>query len=221
MKMLFNKFKSLSLGVRIIGLTLTIITLIVVVNNLVFINKHRAAANDAMIEKAAAFTAVADEAKNHTAALQADGDFDNEVLLAELAEQRKAAAAKGQNFDYTQARIFKTIPVVAGWFAAQEAAKREHIDFQISSFNARNPDNEPDAKQGDEDFDKRGPFAAQMLTDLEKAVDTGGENTLARVDTATNTLHFMRAVKLTQDCMLCHGDPATSPTGDGRDVLGF
>ncbi|MFN3165679.1 MAG: methyl-accepting chemotaxis protein, partial [Phycisphaeraceae bacterium] len=218
MRSLFNKFKSLSLGVRIIGLTLTIITLIVVVNNLVFIDKHRAAANQSMIDKAAAFTAVADEAKNHTGDLQADGVFSNEALLAELAEERAAA---GDSYDYTRARIFKTIPVVAGWYAAQEAAEREDIDFQISSFDARNPDNEPDAQQGDEDFDRRGPFAASLLTDLEQQVAAGGEETISRVDESTNTLHYMRAIKLTQDCMLCHGDPATSPTGDGKDVLGF
>ena len=54
MKALINKFKSLSLGVRIIGLTLVIITLIVVVNNTVFISKHREAANQSMVEKASA-----------------------------------------------------------------------------------------------------------------------------------------------------------------------
>jgi len=221
MKSLLNKFKSLSLGVRIIGLTLTIITLIVVVNNLVFIDKYRQSANDSMVDKAAAFTAVADEAKNHTGDLQADKVFSTEQLLSELAEQRQAAEDKGETFDYTQARIFKTIPVVAGWYAAQEAAAREDIDFQISSFDARNPENEPDATQGDPDFEARGPFTANLLTDLEAQVESGGEETISRIDESTNTLHYMRAIKLTQDCMLCHGDPATSPTGDGKDVLGF
>jgi methyl-accepting chemotaxis protein len=221
MKTLFRKFSSLSLGIRVIALTLVIITAIVIVNNLVFINKYRHAANDAMVEKAAAFTAVADEAKNHTGALQADNVFSNEELLAELAKEKKAAEDSGQKYDYTKARIFKTIPVVAGWYAAQEAAEREGIHFQISAFDARNPENEPDAKEGDEDFDSRGTFTANLLTDLEHQVDGGGEETISRVDTATNTLHYMRAVKLTQDCMLCHGDPATSPTGDGKDVLGF
>ena len=221
MKSLVNKFKSLSLGVRVIALTLTIITAIVVINNLIFISKHREAADQALIHKAAAFTAVADEAKNHTAALQKDKDFDTAALLAELGEQRKAAEAKGEKFDYTQSRIFKTIPVVAGWYAAEAAAERENINFQISSFQARNPENEPDAKEGDEDFASRGTFANKMLTDLEQQVEAGGEETLSRVDTSTNTLHYMRAIKLTQDCMLCHGDPSTSPTGDGKDIVGF
>jgi len=221
MKSLFQKFKSLGLGIRVIAMTLMIITAIVVVNNLVFIDKYRKSANQAMVEKAAAFTAVADEAKNHTGALQADGDFKTEELLAELAEEKKAAEDQGKTYDYTKARIFKTIPVVAGWYAAAEAAERENIDFQISSFDARNPDNEPDARQGDEDYAKRGTFTAELLTDLESQVDSGGEEVISRVDTSTNTLHYMRAIKLTQDCMLCHGDPADSLSGDGKDVLGF
>ena len=221
MKMILKKFGSLGLGIRIIAVTLTIVVAIVIVNNLVFIGKHREAANASMIDKAAAFTAVADEAKNHTGALQADNVFSNDQLLAELAKEKAAAEAKGERYDYTKARIFKTIPVVAGWYAAAEAAEREGIDFQISAFDARNPGNEPDAREGDEDFDQRGAFTATLLADLEENFDANGEETISRIDPATNTLHYMRAVKLTQDCMLCHGHPDTSPTGDGKDVLGF
>ena len=221
MRSLINRFKSLSLGVRIIGLTLAVIVLIVVVNNLVFIDKHHEAMNAAMVKKASAFTAMASETKDHVATLQSDGDFNNEALLAELAEDRAAAAAAGKQYDYTKSRIFKTIPVVAGWLAASHGADKEGIHFQISSFDARNPENEPDAREGDDDFDERGPFVAGMLTDLEHQVESGGETTLSRIDTESNTLHYMRAIKLTADCMLCHGDPADSPTGDGKDVLGF
>ncbi|MFK7789321.1 MAG: methyl-accepting chemotaxis protein, partial [Phycisphaeraceae bacterium] len=220
MKRILYKFNSINLGVRIIGLTLAIITVIVVVNNLVFAKKAHQMANQAMVNKAAAFTAVADAAKNHTALLQSAGDFDNVALLAELAEQREAAAASGTKFDYTQARIFKTIPVVAGWFSAAEAAEREGINSQISAFDARNPDNEPDAREGDEDFDSRGTFAAELLIELEQNYVAGTE-AISRVDPSTNTLHYMRAIKLSKDCMLCHGHPDTSPTGDGKDILGF
>ncbi|MGB0766902.1 MAG: methyl-accepting chemotaxis protein [Phycisphaeraceae bacterium] len=217
---LIKTFKSLGLTTRIIALTLLIVTAVVVTNNLIFIDKHREAANEALVEKAAAFTAVADEAKNHVAKLQDNGNFDNATMLAELQAERKAALEKGQTYDYTNSRIFDTLPVVAGWLAAEEAAAREGINFQVTAFDARNPDNEPDARAGEDDFDSRGTFAAELLADLETQFEQGTE-TISRVDPATNTLHYMRAVKLTQDCMLCHGDPKTSPTGDGKDVLGF
>jgi len=221
MKTLIQKFKSLSLGVRIIGLTLTIITLIVVVNNVVFINKHRDAANKSMVEKASAFTALAGKTNTYVGELQAAKAFDNETLLNELITEKKAAEARGEKYDYTKSRIFGTLPVVAGWKAAERAAADEKIAFQISSFDARNKNNEPDAREGDADFNERGTFAAKLLSDLEDQVDKGGDEVLSRVDPASNTLHYMRAIKLTQDCMLCHGDPATSPTKDGKDVLGF
>ena len=221
MSWILNKVKSLSLGIRIITITLVVVVAVVVVNNVVFVREHRAAQTESMIEKAAAFTAVADEAKNHTAVLQTDGDFNTEELLAELAENRQASAEAGEEFDYTQTRIFKTIPVVAGMYSARDAAQSEGIDFQITSTDARNPENEPDAQQGDEDFDQRGPFTSEMYADLTSQIDGGGEWTLARLDESTNTLHYMRGIKLSEDCMLCHGHPSTSPNGDGTDVLGF
>ena len=39
-------------------------------------------------------------------------------------------------------------------------------------------------------------------------------------DPSTNTLILARPVKLVDGCLGCHGDPATSPTHDGRDAVG-
>jgi methyl-accepting chemotaxis protein len=158
-----------------------------------------------MVEKAAAFTAVADESKNHAGDLNARGSFDTTTLLEDLTQT--LAAGKS----YTDAKIFGTIPVVAGWTAAQEAAEREHIDFRVSAFEARNKENEP----------APGTFEEALLRDLTSQVKAGGSEIAYRIDEATNSLHYMRAIKLTEDCMLCHGDPANSPTADGKDVIGF
>ena len=49
-----KKISSLGLAVKILGLTLAMVVLIVVVNNLVFIDKYRSSANKAMVAKAAA-----------------------------------------------------------------------------------------------------------------------------------------------------------------------
>jgi methyl-accepting chemotaxis protein len=158
-----------------------------------------------MVEKAKAFTALADETKNHVSALHKAGSFDDKSLLEELKRDRDAGKK------YTETKIFATIPVVAGWLAAGEAAKKENIDFNVKSFLARNKDNEP----------KPGTFEAELLKDLGDQVDRGGEMTMHRVDKATNALHFMRAIKLEASCLLCHGDPANSPTHDGKDIVGF
>ncbi len=202
---MLNRFMSLGLGLRIIAVTLVILFTVVVVNYTVFVSKYQNSAVDAMVEKAAAFTAVADEAKNHVADLNNKQTFATEKLL----EKVKADLAAGKS--YTESDVFGTIPVVAGWTAAQDAASRENIDFYISAYDARNKENEPDTSS----------FEGILLTDLNNQVASGGAETIHRIDEATNTLHYMRAIRLEQSCMLCHGDPATSPTGDGKDILGF
>ena len=202
---MLSRFMSLGLGVRIIAMTLVILFTVVVVNYTVFVRKYEHSAIDAMVEKAAAFTAVADEAKNHVADLNNKQTFATDKLL----EQVKADLDAGKS--YTESDVFGTIPVVAGWTAAQEAASRENIDFYISAYDARNKENEPDTSS----------FEGILLTDLNNQVASGGAETIHRIDESTNTLHYMRAIRLEQSCMLCHGDPATSPTGDGKDILGF
>ncbi len=58
------KLKSLGLATRIIALTLLVLLIVILVNNYVFVRGYRESAERAMLEKAAAFTAVADAAKN-------------------------------------------------------------------------------------------------------------------------------------------------------------
>lgn len=70
---------------------------------------YRRGAEGLMVEKAAAFTAVADAAKDHVAKLHAGGLFQVEPLVAELRE--KVASGEG----YEAARLYDAIPVVAGW----------------------------------------------------------------------------------------------------------
>ncbi len=182
-----------------------ILVTVVAVNYIVFVTKYKRSATRAMVERAAAFTAVADEAKNYVADLNTGGTFDTAKLLEGL--EKDLAAGK----PYSESRVFGTIPVVAGWTAAKAAAERENIDFRISAYEARNKENEPALDS----------FEGKLLTELTAQVKAGGEEVIHGIDEETNSLHYMRAITLGQECMLCHGDPATSPTGDGKDVLGF
>ena len=202
------RFHSLGLATRIIALTLVVLITVVAVNYVVFVDRYRGSAQTAMVEKAAAFTAVADETKNHVSKLNENKAIDHKSLLAKLREDLEAGRA------YEQADVFETIPVVAGWKAAEEAAQREDINFRITAFEARNPDNAPESD-----------FTRDLLQDLKSQVQASPDDPAAeivhRVENETNTLHYMRAIRLTADCLMCHGDPATSPSGDGKDVLGF
>ncbi len=202
---MWNKLSTLSLGVRIAALTLLVLVAVLAVNNVVFVRSYSDSAQDALVERARTFTALADETKAHVAELNRLHVFDSDALIAELAADR----ATGK--PYTESRIFKTVPVVAGWLAARAAAERENIEFHTPAFDARNKSNEPE----------NGSFQSQLLRSLKDQVAAGGGDDIHAVDGATNTLHYMRAVKLDESCMMCHGDPATSPTHDGLDVVGF
>ncbi|MEQ9459713.1 MAG: methyl-accepting chemotaxis protein [Phycisphaeraceae bacterium] len=202
---MLSLFHSLKLSTRILAVSVTILVAVVAVNYVLVASKYQASAEKAMVEKAAAFTAVADSAKNHTSLLAEQGAFDREKLRAEL----EADIAAGK--PYTESKAFNTIPVVAGWKAAEQAATKENIEFRVTAFEARNPKNEP----------QPGTFEHQLFADLEDSFATATDENIYRINEETNELHYLRAIKLTADCMTCHGDPATSNTGDGKDPLGF
>ncbi|MEM1185633.1 MAG: methyl-accepting chemotaxis protein [Planctomycetota bacterium] len=198
--------KGLSLSVKIITLTVALVIVAVAANFAVLIPSYRNDAEAQLMEKAAAFTAVADEAKNHSADLLQNGSYRLDELLEE------AVAHVDQGGSYTETRFFGVLPVVAGWTTAQRAAAAEGIDFAVPAFDARNPKNEV----------VPGSFRATLLADLKAQHDAGGANSIGRINRETNTLHYMRAIELDASCMICHGDPKKyDADGDGRDPLGF
>ena len=195
---------NMGLGTRIIALAMGIVCTVVAISYVIFVRGYRASAENAYTDRAAAFTAVADEAKNHASALQDAGAFDRDVLLEDL----RAVQAAGR--PYTDAKIFNTLPIVVGWTSAQKAARREGLEFHITALNARNKNNIP----------APGSFEDRMFRDLEAQVKSNGPDFLTRIDQETNTMHYMRGITLSQDCMSCHGNPGPD-NAEGRDILGF
>jgi methyl-accepting chemotaxis protein len=202
---------NLGLTTKIIGVGVLIVAGLVGVNYAVFLHGYKADAESALVERAAAFTAVADEAKAHASKLLASGAVNREELIAEAVREVKEGKS------YRDTRFFKAIPVVVGWTTAQEAAKKEGLTFKVAAFDARNKENEP----------APGSFREALLRDLEAGAKTKGQYTISRVDPATNTLHYMRAIRLDETCMGCHGDPQRLSVKDadgkptGKDALGF
>lgn len=152
--------------------------------------------------------AVADATRSHTANLYEDDVFRAEELSQELREIVRAGG------DYRSSRIYKTIPIVAGWTAAEMAAEREGIDFRITAIDARNAGNDPSSEY------ENGAFRHELLADLTELADASDGDFLSRINEETNTLHVMRAIRMERSCLACHGDPATSTSGDGLDPTG-
>lgn len=121
--------------------------------------------------------------------------FDYPKLLAEL----KAAD------DFRKTVMYNTIPVVAAWNGIGEVARAEDLKFRVARDNPRNPDNTPTA------------YEKQIID----AIVRDRLPEYFKVDKDTDQIIYARPVFLTESCMMCHGDPKTSPSGDGKDILGF
>ena len=112
------------------------------------------------------------------------------------AEQLRAWADK-KDLD----KILEAVPVVTAWKAAMAKSQEGGYGFRAIKFSPRNPKNEPDTVE------------AEAIKRMEK------ENLTEYyvVDASRNAVRYFRPVKLTQECLLCHGDPVTSSKLWGND----
>jgi len=169
----------------------------------------RQSTTEDLVAKARAITIEAENARNYMGDLRGKYKaFDEQKLLDKL-----DAKMKGRTFATVEDRLkfirqtdfYWTIPIVAGWTVGQTNAAKANYEFRVPKVQPRNPKNEPT------------PFEREMLNELR----TGDLPELYRVDTATNTLRYMRPIKLSDNCMGCHGTVADDTNGDGIDPLGF
>ncbi len=92
-------------------------------------------------------------------------------------------------------KALKQVPVVAAWSVAREYAESHGMKFTTPSLTPRNPANTPD------EFEAKALHAFESDSSLTeyyaRAVVNGGE-----------VMRYAQPVRLTEDCLLCHGDPA-------------
>jgi methyl-accepting chemotaxis protein len=119
--------------------------------------------------------------------------------LAHIDAELKSAS------DFRKTSAYNTVPVVAAWRAIERVAKQEDFEFRVPKIQPRNPKNQPTDKE------------REILNFLESS--NAAEYT--EVSEQNNELIYARPIRLTQDCLICHGNPASSLTGNGRDPLGF
>lgn len=112
---------------------------------------------------------------------------------------------RNRNIPLQEAPIYNTIPVVAAWKSIGSAAAKEGYVFRVVRANPRNSKNQPT------------PEEQRILDEL----DATKAEELLQVDEARKLVVYARPIHLTADCLACHGDPSTSPSGDGRDMLGY
>ena len=98
-----------------------------------------------------------------------------------------------------------------------ELVERQLRELKESLKQVRAPDDDVQAHQGRIHGKRLRYLLEPLREDLASAKDT-----LSAVDTAKNALHFMRAIRLNESCLACHGNPGSSwdTTGTGKDPWG-
>ncbi len=108
---------------------------------------------------------------------------------------------------YRDTDLYEIVPIVVTWKSVEKAAAKEGYDFVISAspgHEARNPANNVSKA-----------YAAAFET------FASGSPEYFSHDRSRDEIILARPVRLARSCLDCHGSPSLSPTGDGKDVLGF
>jgi methyl-accepting chemotaxis protein len=105
-------------------------------------------------------------------------------------------------------KILSAVPVVTAWRGAMQKAKEGGYRMRVPKFQPRNPKNEPDEVEG------------RVL----KMFEEQGIPEYYEIDAAQNAIRYFRPIRLTEECLNCHGDPANSArlwgNGRGEDPTG-
>jgi len=114
-----------------------------------------------------------------------------------FSQERLAEWAKEGRLD----RVLSAVPVVTAWRTAAAKAKEGNYEFRVPKLEPRNPKNAPDVVE------------ARVL----KQFETSQAAEHYEIDHQRNAIRYFRPIRLTKECLLCHGDPATSKVVWGND----
>ncbi len=179
------------LGVRISVIALLIVTAVVAGNYYVFFEGYRSSATEQLVERGAGFIAMAHQAQRQM------------HLVLEGDEELAATAGLDESF------------VHAGWQSAKTAADEKGLSFLITVPEAKVAEHDPGQDE------TSGAFRAQLYQDLIAQIEAEGPEELHRIDSATGTLHYQRAIRLGDTCFNCHFDfAADEELGRAFDVHG-
>src|SRR5271169_2107606 len=107
-----------------------------------------------------------------------------------------------------QFKDLKQVPVVVAWSVAREYAEGQGMRFSTPSLHPRNPRNKADE------------FETKALLAFEG--NSGLQEYYSRVNLdGTEVMRYAQPVRLTEDCLYCHGEPAgqKGPFGDPKEGM--
>lgn len=126
------------------------------------------------------------------------------VLEAEAAREYTSEQIQHNVFKDTIKNVddlLRTVPIFSAIRVAKKKAHLLGLEVKVPKFSPRNPDNTPDS------------YESSVLKNFE----TNNIDEFYSVDESTNKLRYLRPVRLTKECLKCHGDPAQSVALWGND----
>lgn len=107
-------------------------------------------------------------------------------------------------------RVLAAVPIVTAIESVSKTGQTNNYELRVPRNNARNPDNEPDELE------------REVLAMFLENPDLTEHHVY---DEAKNAIRFFKPIHLSNDCLICHGDPRTSQdlwgNSDGVDITGF
>lgn len=186
-----------SLRARLIGLGTLLPALLAGGLFILYYTQSRQATIDAYVDKARSICLTAEGTREGMEAKWQQGVFTLDMLRA-----------WGKEGEAGKAKILGAVPVVSAWQAAMSKSDEGNYTFRTPKHQARRSENEPDEVE------------AEAL----KALGEGHQEEWFTIDPSKNAVRYFRPVKLSEGCMYCHGDPATSKelwdNSEGLDILG-
>lgn len=123
------------------------------------------------------------------------------IVMAEAAREEMASKISLgiiKDFkDIDKNIVIQSVPIITAINMAKKNAKKIGYEFRVPKFSPRNPENTPSE------------FEAQVLKEIKS------DGLFEKIVIKDNKLHYFKPIKLTKDCLYCHGFPK-----GGKDAVG-
>ncbi|MBF0274606.1 MAG: DUF3365 domain-containing protein [Nitrospinae bacterium] len=180
------------------------------IGSFIYINNYKDSAIEEMHFKAKAIARIAENARNAQARLLAENAINSSALLIDAQNALKGKIFGSEDFfrALRETTYYRTIPVVAAFSAATPGASESFFSFKPTRFDPRNKEYAPKSKREIE---------------LLRKVQEVGVDEVSGLDEDENVFRYFRSVKLSKDCLVCHGRANDDPDRPNTltDPIGF
>ena len=190
-----------SVGVKVVAITMSLLTLLTIIVLISYNNSEKQKIIAQEVEHSRNLLLVSEAIRENIIGKWQKGII-SPKMLRDIVQNSSEKEARD--------RILATVPVATAWEVLHAKAKNENFRFKAPRVGARNPSNEAD------DMERQA---------LDYFARSNGDNDYSLIDEERNEVRVFRAVRLSDQCEICHGNPTTSQelwgNNQGKDILGY